>query len=264
MKRIQLFEFEDLHWFPSTLRNCLTRLLNVVHRLTKTEEALADLLAKKLKEKPQNQIIDLCSGGGGAMPGVVKELKEQHGFENIQLTMTDLYPNLPVAKVINEKGDNIHYHTQSVDATAVDSDLQGLRTMICSFHHMPVPVARKIVASAFQHRQDILIFEISDNSFPFFLWWTAIPVNIISCFFLTFMVRPFTWQQFVFTYLIPILPLCFAWDGAVSNARTYTMNDLDVLLEGLHADDYVWEKGVIKGRGRKLYLMGKAVIVNSL
>jgi hypothetical protein len=74
--------------------------------------------------------------------------------------------------------------------------------------------------------------------------------------FITPVVRPLTWQQLVFTYIIPIIPLCFAWDGAVSNARTYTLNDIDELLKDIEADDYKWEKGKIKGKTTKLYLLG--------
>ena len=103
-------------------------------------------------------------------------------------------------------------------------------------------------------KQPICIFEISDNSYPIALWWTAFPINIISCLFITPFVRPMSWQQIVFTYLIPIIPICFAWDGAVSNARTYTLEDMDILLKGLETKDYKWEKGVLKGKSKKLYL----------
>lgn len=59
-----------------------------------------------------------------------------------------------------------------------------------------------------------------------------------------------------YTYLLPVIPLCFAGDGAVSNARTYTLNDLDQLLTGLETDDYHWDKGLIAGKAKKLYLLG--------
>ena len=77
-------------------------------------------------------------------------------------------------------------------------------------------------------------------------------------FFVTPFIRPMTWQQLVFTYIPPFpLPLFIAWDGAVSNVRTYTMNDLEELLSDLQSDDYVWEKGTIKGKpGAKSYLLG--------
>jgi hypothetical protein len=74
------------------------------------------------------------------------------------------------------------------------------------------------------------------------------------------MVRPMTWQQLVFTYLIPILPMFIAWDGAVSNARTYTLEDMGELIHGLSDETYTWEKGKVKGKGgNKLYLLGRPV-----
>ena len=74
------------------------------------------------------------------------------------------------------------------------------------------------------------------------------------------MIRPMSWQQLIFTYIVPILPIIIAWDGAVSNARTYTLADMDILLEGLKSDDYIWKKNTIKGKGgNKIYLMGLPV-----
>jgi len=70
------------------------------------------------------------------------------------------------------------------------------------------------------------------------------------------MVRPMTWQQLVFTYIIPIIPICFGWDGAISNARTYTLNDLDELLSGIKSNNYEWEKGIIEGKTNQIYLLG--------
>jgi hypothetical protein len=88
------------------------------------------------------------------------------------------------------------------------------------------------------------------NVFTFFF-------NFINCFFITPFVRPMSWQQLAFTYIIPILPLGFAWDGAVSNARTYTLSDLDELLEGLQDNSYHWQKGIVEGKIPSIYLIGK-------
>ena len=54
-----------------------------------------------------------------------------------------------------------------------------------------------------------------------------------------------------------ILPFLIAWDGAVSNARTYTIEDMAELTKDLKKDGYQWETGKIKGKGgKKLYLLG--------
>ena len=254
MKRIHLFEFEDFRWFPAWLRNCLTRLIVVMHRILDTPKELAELLSKQLAETPQQHLVDLCSGAGGPMPEVLNTLRQQG--HSVDLTLSDLYPHQKAASQFNDADNQIEYLTEPVDATAVPPTLSGLRTMVGSFHHMRPQVAKAILKSAKDSRQPICIFEISDNSYPIWIWWTAIPINFLTCLFITPLVRPMTWQQLVFTYLIPIIPLFFAWDGAVSNARTYTQKDMEILLEGLHAEDYRWEMGLVKGKAKKLYLMG--------
>ncbi|WP_437911486.1 hypothetical protein WME73_27535 [Sorangium sp. So ce302] len=272
MKRIHLFEIEDFSWFPGWLRACMTRLIVVMHRALGTREALVELIARALKESNTSNIVDLCSGSGGPMIDVVRTLREKPGFEGIQLTLTDLYPSMEAAELINnQEGSNVSYRTSPVDATKIDGEvagstgvaglaglrgLTGLRTMVSSFHHMRPDDARKILESAQRSRQPICIFEISDNSHPLFLGWLALPINFVMCLLITPLARPMTLRQLVFTYIVPIIPLCFAWDGAVSNARTYTLDDLDELLSGLRDEDYRWEKGVIGGRAKKLYLLG--------
>lgn len=257
MKRIHLFEFEDQSWFPNVLRMAMTRLIVLVHRYFGSSEALAELIAKALKRSGQHTIIDMCSGSGGPMPDVANLLKEKHGLEDVNIVLTDLYPNTEMANRINSDGnDQLTYLTTPVNAADMKEDQQGLRTMVCSMHHMRPPVAHDILKNAKDQQQAICIFELSDNSPPIWLWWIGIPFNIIICLLITPFVRPLTWQQLVFTYLIPIIPLAYAWDGALSNARTYTLEDLDELLSDLRSEDYVWEKGVIKGKLKHLYLLG--------
>jgi len=238
----------------------MTRLIVVMHKLLATSEELEELIAKSLKKTNTSDVIDLCSGSGGPMLTIIQRLNENLRLEKINLTMTDLYPDLETANRVNhQEGNNISYQTNPVDATNVDHNTSGLRTMIGSFHHMRPDYAKKILSSAVSSRQPICIFEISDNSIPIFLWWVVIPINFIMCLFITPLVKPFTLQQFLFTYIIPIIPICFAWDGAVSNARTYTLDDMDLLLEELKSEDYIWEKGLLKGKSKKLYLLGTPI-----
>ena len=49
MKRMQLFEFEDLAWFPDFIRRGLTRYLATLHRVFGTPEMLAPLLSRVLQ-----------------------------------------------------------------------------------------------------------------------------------------------------------------------------------------------------------------------
>lgn len=258
MKRLHLFEFEDFEWFPVWLRTCMTRYLATLHRLLGSEKNIALKLQQLIRKSGQYHILDLCSGSGGPMLEVLKILRNQYGFNQVQLTLSDKYPDQQVALQIQQLADPaVNYLTSPLDAGKADIPEKGLRTLICSLHHMKPDAAFNILQNAFNDRQPIFVYEISDNSFPRWSWWMVIPINIIAVFFITPLVRPFSWVQLVFTYIIPVLPIFIAWDGAVSNARTYTLEDLEKLLEGKSWVQYQWEKGLMEGKGgRKIYLMG--------
>lgn len=229
-----------------------------MHKILGTSDVLSEILAKGLKKTKSNKILDMCSGSGGPMLDVAKTLKEKHGVSDLQLTLSDLYPNDHAAAQINNGDDSsVSYITSPVDATDIHTDKDGMRTMVCSMHHMRPETAKAILKDAKDAKRPICIYEISDNAFPIWIWWVSIPITFIMTFFITPLVRPMSWQQVVFTYIIPVLPLFIAWDGAVSNARTYTLKDWDIILEDLQSDDYTWEKDTVKGKGgNKIYLLG--------
>lgn len=255
MQRSNLFEFEDLNWFPDIWRKSMTRLLNVVHKMFKSEDVITKMIDDALRASGEKSVVDLCSGSGGPMETIYAKLKENHS--DLKMSLTDLYPNKEAADHFNSGVDGMIYVTNPVDAAHVPSDLKGVRSMICCFHHMPPKVARGILEDTKNANQPLVIFELSDNSFPKLLAWTAFPINIIVSFFITPLARPMTWYQLVFTYLIPVIPVFYAWDGAVSNLRTYTVKDLDQLLEGLEDESYSWKKEVIKqGSSKFLTLVG--------
>lgn len=250
MRRYQLFEFEDLHWFPDWVRQHMTLFIVAVHRALDTPSMIAPLVARALRTTRHRAIVDLCSGGSGPMIELTRRLKAKPGMQDLSVTLTDLYPNRTAADAVNTLGvPGLRYDLEPVDAGNVAADHAGVRTMICSMHHMPPPVARRIVADAHAKRQPLCVFEISDNSAPIQLWWLALPFAFLMTLALTPMIRPMTWKQLVFTYVIPILPILVAWDGAASNARTYSQDDMRELVQGLDAPDYEWEIGVLKKDG---------------
>lgn len=242
MKRMSLFEFEDFRWFPGNIRECLTLFISAMHRVLETHRVLAPLLARALQAAGTVEVVDLCSGAGGPLLKTAQQLAADHGVV-ASVTLTDLYPNTEAAERINAASATaqVRYHLRPVDAGQVPDALRGVRTMVGSFHHMPPPVARRILQDAFEKRQALCVVEISDNSQPRWLWWAAIPAVVLMVFLLTPFIRPLRLRQVLLTYVLPVLPLVIAWDGAVSNARTYSEEDLKELLVGLEAPDYRWE-----------------------
>lgn len=262
MKRIHLFEFEDQKWFPDSIRTYMTGLLSVLHRMVGTKEVISGLIRPLIREQKIRRIVDLGSGSAGIMPAVFREVNDEGTSENVELLLTDLYPNKEqIAKWRGTEG--ISYQEEPLDATDWRHMPHGLKTMINCFHHMKPKQARKILNEAFQKKEPLLIYEMGENNIPLLLWWILLPLSlvvlVIMALFMTPMVKPLSWQQLLFTYIIPVVPLCYAWDGQVSIVRMYTMNDLDELLAGLDSETYKWEKGkAYKQNGKQLgtFLMG--------
>ena len=263
MKRIQLFEFEDFSWFPDWMRTSMTNLIAVLHKMLGTKEVLANLLVKIKRKYPFKNVIDLGSGSGGIMPEVIQYINKQ-GNEPISLLLTDLYPNQEFINYINNQNlEHITYSKSSLDASKLAEAPKGLKTMVNSFHHMPPDKARQILKSAQDHRQPILIYEIAENKMPVLVWWLLLPISLILVFvmalFMTPFCKPLNLRQVIFTYLIPIIPTCYAWDGQASLPRMYTFDDIEELLEGITDDSYKWEiETATKANGKKLgyYILG--------
>jgi len=242
----------------------MTHLIVVFHKMMGVSEVLSNLIAKVLKENKLNKIIDLGSGSGGAMPEVLASLHAIDGLGHIELVMTDLFPNKEAIEMYNSNTlDKISYLKNSVDATNLLTAPKGLKTMINSFHHMQPKAARQILKSAEEKKQAILIYEMAENKIPLLIWVLLLPLSLviimIMTLFMTPFVKPITWQQLVFTYLIPIIPICYAWDGQASLPRMYTLKDVDELLEGLGKSNYYWEHGLAKkSKGKTLgtYILG--------
>lgn len=262
MKRIQLFEFEDFAWFPNWIRNAITSLIIILNKQMGVEEVLSNQISSILKDLKTNSIVDIGSGSGGSMPAVYKMLKHQN--TDVKLMMTDRYPNADAIKHFSSLNDSsLNYFSRPLDATTLEYTPEGLKTMVNCFHHMPPKVAKQILHSAQKNKQPLLVYELSDNKMPTIIWWLFLPLSLLILFimvlFMTPFVRPLTFKQLFFTYIIPIIPLFYAWDGQASMPRTYSLNDYEELLPK-QSNEYTWEKGYAKnnkGKNSGTYLLGK-------
>ena len=267
MKRVQLFEFEDQPWFPSWLRTCMTNVIVVFCRVVGVVPALTGVVSRALREQGLQRIVDLGSGGGGSMPEVLAAVRAQPGLEGTELLMTDRYPNTDALVTFNDPAHPERaYQAEPVDATALTDAPAGLKTLVNCFHHMRPAQARAILASAAEARQPLLVYEMGEFQFPTALWVVSLPIALPMVFLTALLwtpfVRPLTVRQLFFTYVVPLVPFFYAWDGHASLPRVYGHADLDELLEGLHTEGYQWEHGPAEGADGKvfgLYLLGRPV-----
>ncbi|MEM7574059.1 MAG: hypothetical protein AAF433_14220 [Bacteroidota bacterium] len=263
MKRIQLFEFEDFSWLPASIRAGITRLIVVFLRLMKTPQLLSDLIRQVGQQQQFDQIVDLGSGAGGAMPEVIQTLNAENPDQPLKLLMTDLHPNPRVVAHFNNGGNgHILYSDQSTDATDFSRVPAGLKTMVNSFHHLPPEAARSVLRTAQTEGEPLLIYELAENKIPLLLWWLLLPISmsilVIMVWLMTPFVRPLGWKQLLFTYLIPVIPLVYAWDGQASLVRIYTKADVQEMI-GQVPDNYHWTiEPAINAKGKKAgyYILG--------
>lgn len=264
MKRKELFEFEDFSWFPTSIRVGMTNLILVFHKLMGTTEVLSNLIIDLRKTIHFNSIVDLGSGSGGPMQGVIAHINEAQNDDKLSLLLTDLHPNPKLVEKINsDDNEFVTYHKNPINATNLSEAPKGLKTMIASFHHMNPEIAKGIFQSASNNNEPILIFEIAKNNVPFVAWLLFLPISLSILFIMSWVMTPFsknlTLTQLFFTYIIPIIPLAYAWDGQASLMRTYTFDDIEILLSDIKSNSYKWEvNDAFKQNGKKLgyYIKG--------
>ena len=257
MKRLALFEFEDFNWLPGVIRSGVTNLIKVLHKLVGTSDVLVDLILTARQKVDFNQIVDLGSGSGGPMMDSIQKINQGNAAAHpVNLLLTDKFPNAKTVEAINQKNiPNVTYQRDSLDALQIGQAPKGLKTMIASFHHMEPSTAAQIFDSAEKSNEPILIYEIAENNIPVVVWWFLLPISLVILMLMVFLmtpfVRPLTFTQLIFTYVIPIIPIVYAWDGQASIMRTYTFQDIEVLIGQRDNDRYAWEISNAKKKNGK-------------
>jgi hypothetical protein len=253
VRRLHLFEFGDQQWFPQLLRDAETAYLAAAYGVwSALPRQWAEKISTVLHRGEPAEILDLCSGSGGAMPLIIEELLKRD--YDVRARLTDLYPNPN-----SSSHPRIIWLAKPVDATHVPPKLAGVRTMFSAFHHFRPDAAQAILRDAFEHRRAISIFESGSGTLLGVAAMLGVPVAVLA---LMPLARPFRWAYLVFTYLIPLTPLIVLWDGIVSMLRIYSPEQMQKLTADLQAPDYVWEIGQIKVRGIPdglPYLIGRPI-----
>ena len=103
---------------------------------------------------------------------------------------------------------------------------------------------------ALQLERFFCVFEGQERSLPSILGMVFSPITLLLS---TPFIRPFELKRLVFTYLIPILPILVLWDGVVSCLRTYSINELKVLVQSIEGNEHFnWEINTVKSGPGKI------------
>ena len=242
--RLQLFEFEDLPWFPRVIRAGMMDYLRFMISLLGTYQPIVPLLREALAKANAAELLELCAGAGGGTEGILRRLRET-GLPTARITLTDLYPQPAAWQLLAQRNPGLTYEVAPVDATAVSTTLAGFRTVFSAFHHFPPPLAEAILADAVQQRAGIGVFEGAGKHWlEILLAWTVLP--IAQLLFTPFM-RPFRFSRLFFTYFVPLIPLFTIWDGTVSILRMYPPAQLLSLARRADPHNtFDWQAGKVR------------------
>jgi len=242
----RFFEFEDLSWFPNTIRESMTDCLRFIVTTINIYQPVTPLILEGLHKTHSKQIVDLCSGGGGAIEQIRNNLNQQSG-NRVKFILTDKYPNKNAFELLSakSKGD-ISYNEIPIDAANVPDNLKGFRTIFSAFHHFSKPQAKLIIQNAVDSKSGIGIFDGGDKNILVIVGMILIHPVIFLLF--TPFFKPFRFSRLLFTYLIPIIPFCQIWDGVVSIIRLYRPAELLEIALEVDKENYQWKVGKMKNK----------------
>jgi hypothetical protein len=243
MRRIHLFEFTDLSWYPQVFRCIQTDYLQFVATLGSGHKNLIPLFTKAMQHAGTTEIVDLCSGGTGPWMRLQEQFKQAGLFVTIKLT--DKYPNPEAVQQWAEASrQGIEYLAEPVDAMNVPPHLKGMRTLFEGFHHFRPEQAQSILQDAVEKKVALGIFEASLKPPLGVLLLLLSPLmTLVSYLLMTPFINPRTLSRFFWTYLVPIVPLATCWDGIISLLRVYSLWELKELTDPFQYKDYIWEIG---------------------
>ncbi|WP_296153207.1 hypothetical protein, partial [Pseudonocardia sp. SCN 73-27] len=253
IRRVHLFEFADLRWFPTRLRDLGSALLQ--QRLITDLDVygcIAPLLAGVVAQTGFLDVVDLCSGASGPWL-TLKSNVERITESKLDVVLTDKYPN---ARVGHDVAPGIRYCRSAVDAVEPWDQGPGIRTLFTSFHHFRPAEARRVLGNAVDGRHPVCIFEMTSRSYPGILGALLMPL-IIAIRSIGY--RPMTADRILFTFVLPAIPLLGAWDVLASVMRSYTVREFREFTEQLDAPQYSWSVGRVQsglGKPPVTYLIG--------
>lgn len=241
MNRPRFFEWEDLPWFPDTIRRGMLDFLAFFLRLGRLYDPAVPLLKRVLRRTGNTALLDLASGGGGPLEGLWQQL--QTPGRPVRIFLSDRFPNSAAYRRLEAATGGVVSGIEApVDAAAVPARLQGVRTLFSAFHHFPPAAALRMLRDAAEKQAPLIVL---DGGGPRLLLALGVLLQPLVFLVATPFLRPFRWSRLVFTYLLPVIPFCTLWDGLVSVWRLYSVRDLKKLSARAQAQGYTWEAGTL-------------------
>ena len=230
LPRIQLFEFCERSGTPRWIRDSIVEIIGTGLRTSSIFKTVAPIFHALRQLVCADEILDLGSGSGEPAALLIEELNCQ-GFTPPRIILSDLFPNLPkLRKTAGLHPDHLQVIDKPLDAAAIPGQFnQPLRTIINTFHHFPSSAGQQNTGRCNSEATCHFHYGIipsqscitAGRCFPMFFAATGKipPVRNKIVFGKTF-----------FSYIIPLIGICFTWDSLISIVRVY--NEVRITKNG--------------------------------
>jgi len=200
-------ELEDFAWFPPLLRRFQGENIGENALRMRVYRAIVPPLRQLLSQSDAKSFTDLCSGSGLPAYGLLKEMQDKR----YAVTCTDLYPqgHAPHA--------NVTMHQESVDVLALLPEQNSVYTMLNAFHHFDDLQKKEIVHKMLHRKSSFLFAEILEPGIVSLM--LVLLASIAGTLVFTPLIRPFSWQRLLLTYVLPVNVLTVLIDGILSVLR---------------------------------------------
>ena len=186
--------------------------------------------------------IDFASGSGGPTPYFEKQLNNQlcdEGKDEVKFVLSDISPHIQAWSAAAKRSDNLSYIATSVDATNAPPtevmlkgipNIQGkkiMRLFSLAFHHFDDELAEKVLQNTIETSDGFCIFELQSRNFSSFITVSLLWPLAMLCTPFYFLHSP---GHLFFTYLVPLVPFVWVFDGYISCLRTRQPEEILALM----------------------------------
>ena len=254
--RLQLFEWQDLPWVPGFIREAIVESLGAALTRGHVLAGLRLPFCQYVERSGADSILDLCSGNGGAA-FLLGAALGQGRASSPRLLLTDLHPQpASWSALAARRPGSIDYVPEPVDATRVEESLaRGRpRLIVNAFHHFPPEVARSVIHDACRQGRGLFIAEVFERGLL-----ATLPMGVHGL--IAVLLNPLRAPRnrllkALFTWLIPVIPIGFLWDGLISSLRIYNERELHEMASGIEGFEWVYGRFAYQPVGRGMYFAG--------
>jgi SAM-dependent methyltransferase len=218
-----------MEWAPAWYHLYMRRYLVFYYRLFQYFKLWIPAISDFIEKTGSHSYLECCAGSGEVLGLLVSRLPENL-VRDKNFVLSDISPLPEFVEQVNAKPDSaIRYSEIPIDATRIPEKLDYPRIFINSFHHFPPETVSQIIDSSIQSKQGIIILEYVRHSVLGYLSMLSGSLMILVT--LPFVVKPRDLPLMaLLTYILPLFPLMFLWDGIVSCLRVYSAEELSALI----------------------------------